>query len=76
MIVTAPSATPVTTPLSSTVAFVLSLELQVTVLSVASSGLTFAVRVIVLSAGVPFRQEDFFSVSIDRNGVVMYCFCK
>ena len=55
---------------------VVSPELKVTVLSVASSGLTFAVRVIVLSAGFPFRQEDFFSVSIDRNGVVIYCFCK
>ena len=55
---------------------VVSPELKVTVLSVASSGLTFAVRVIVLSAGFPYRQEYFLFVSIDRNGAVVYCFCQ
>ena len=52
VMVAVPSATAVTTPFSSTVATVVSLDDQVTVLSVAPSGATVAVRVSVPPYGM------------------------
>ncbi len=61
MIVAVPAATPVTLPVESTVATVVSEEFHVTVLSVAFSGETVASRVIVFPASTSFTVDVIFT---------------
>lgn len=78
LIIVLPTLAPVTTPLSSTVAIAVLLELQVTSLFVALSGLTVTPSVVVSSTLIGSPQSvistDVTSIAADFTVTVQYAF--